>query len=129
MSDISSHKTGSWRYRDTAGATQRYNEAGINQCPETFLSVLLTFSCENIFPLFPFPSLCRWSIWQVPGVGWSRPVHVRYLFLCSTAPQDPPSETGAQRYRVPICLSFFLRMCYFLCSAACVSHVQPWQKL
>lgn len=80
------------------------------------------FLSENIFPLFLPTSLCRWSIRPVPGVGRSRPVHIWYLFLCSAAPQDPPPETGAQRYRVPICLSFSLWMCFFfLFSSLCQS--------
>lgn len=56
MSDISSHKTGSWRYRDTAGATQRYNEAGINQCPGTFVtSFFLCFSLSAVKTFSHFP--------------------------------------------------------------------------
>lgn len=41
----------------------------------------------------------------MPGVGRCKPVHIRYFFLCSATPQDPPTETGAQRYILFACLS------------------------
>lgn len=51
---------------------------------------------------------CRWNSWKVPGVGWCRPAHIRYFLLCSAAPQDPPGESGAQRYSMSIVVFHFL---------------------
>lgn len=60
------------------------------------------FQLWKHFPVFLLCcSLCRWGIREVPGVGRCRPVHIRYFSLCSATPQDPPPETGAQRYRLP----------------------------
>lgn len=80
------------------------------------LCVFLTFRCnktphEPAFTVLPMSLssvcfLCRWSVWKVPGVGWGRPVHIRYIILHAPAPQDPPTEAGSQRYNLPIRLSF-----------------------
>lgn len=51
---------------------------------------------------------CRWNIWKVPGVGWCRPAHIRYFLLCSAAPQDPPGESGTQRYSMSVIVVHFL---------------------
>ncbi len=69
------------------------------------------------WPCFPLLLFCRWSVWKMPGVGRRRSVHVRYFFLCSATPQDPPTETGSQRYilaRLPVrlCPSFLFRSLY-----------------
>lgn len=64
--------------------------------------IFIIFQCWHIPPI-PVDFFCRWSIRKLPGVGRRWPAHIRYFFFCSSTPQDPPAETGPQRYTQPVC--------------------------
>lgn len=93
-----------WACRCYLASTKSHKKT--QNAEECVLCVFLTLSCNKTppEPVFTVCFLCRWSVWKVSGVGWGRPVHVWYFILRSPAPQDPPTEAGSQRYKLPVCL-------------------------
>lgn len=104
-----------------------------NTLEKLVLCIFLTLSyqkhpmwtCFHHFLLF-LPH--RRSVWKVPGAGQCRPVHIRYFFLCSATPQDPPTETGSQRYAVCLPVRLLSELLFFFSSAAFISRVQGLQR-